>query len=291
MALTVNGQIVPDEQIRHESDRLAVDPRWNGITDEGERARLLCQAAELSAVHQVLLEQQAASDPRPVDSAVISQEIERLKADGRCRPAFDDSHLRRQLEQIFRVDRLKREFVANAAQASEAELETFYAANRDNFRSGEMFHAAHIVRHVNERQLEDQARAAIEAALAELDRGIDFGVVAESYSDCKGNGGDLGRFAAGYMVDEFERAIRSLEPGQRTGVFTTPFGFHIAELRGKWPGGPAEFEDVREDIARVFQAMAEHREYLCQMETLRTRADIRRLPDSASQSAASAHSG
>lgn len=82
------------------------------------------------------------------------------------------------------------------------------------------------------------------------------------------------------MVDEFERAIRDLEPGQRTGVFTTPFGFHIAELRGRLPGGCASFEEVREDIERVLTAMHEHRAHLHRIEELRCRAEIKWIPDS-----------
>jgi hypothetical protein len=45
------------------------------------------------------------------------------------------------------------------------------------------------------------------------------------------------------MVEEFEDAIRDLKPGSRTGIFRTPFGFHIAELRGKVPAGQVGFEE------------------------------------------------
>ena len=139
------------------------------------------------------------------------------------------------------------------------------------------FEAAHIVRHVNEEQTEEQARAAIESALAELESGAKFSEVADRHSDCKGNGGDLGLFAAGVMVPEFEEVIRTLEPGQRSGIFTTPFGFHIAELRAKEPGGPADFEDVRDDIKHGLTAMSEHGALLRAVAGLRARADIRRI--------------
>lgn len=75
------------------------------------------------------------------------------------------------------------------------------------------------------------------------------------------------------MVQEFEDAIRGLEPGQRTGIFTTPFGFHIAEPRAKLPAGAATFEEVRGDIERVLTM--QHRQYLKAVADLRSRADIR----------------
>ncbi|MGA2739380.1 MAG: peptidylprolyl isomerase [Bryobacteraceae bacterium] len=126
--------------------------------------------------------------------------------------------------------------VESAPKPTAEEVEAFHRTNRENFRMPEMFHAAHIVKHVNEEQSEEQAEAGIQAALADLERGVPFAEAAEIHSDCKGNGGDLGKFPPGHMVEEFEAAISALQPGERTGIFTTPFGFHIAELRAKAPG-------------------------------------------------------
>ncbi len=77
------------------------------------------------------------------------------------------------------------------------------------------------------------------------------------------------------MVQEFEDAIRPLEPGQRTGIFTTPFGFHIAELRARIAAGPATYEEVRADIERVLALQNQHQVYLRAVAELRSRADIR----------------
>ena len=71
-------------------------------------------------------------------------------------------------------------------------------------------------------------RSAAEQALKALESGDDFAGVAERFSDCKGSGGDLGWFQAGTMVTEFESEIRKIGVGGRTGVFVTPFGFHVA---------------------------------------------------------------
>jgi parvulin-like peptidyl-prolyl isomerase len=157
--------------------------------------------------------------------------------------------------------------------------------NRENFRNPELFHAAHIVKHVNHEQSEEQAEAAIQVALAELERGDPFAEVAGRHSDCKDKGGDLGQFPAGYMVQEFDDAIRPLEPGQRTGIFKTPFGFHIAELLEKTDAAPSSLEEVRADIERVMTMMNEHEAYLRAVAELRSRAEIRWVP--AFQTAAS----
>ena len=118
----------------------------------------------------------------------------------------------------------------------------------------------------------------IETALSELEAGTPFTEVAERYSDCKGNGGDLGRFPPGEMVDEFEQALRAIEPGKRTGIFRTPFGFHIAELRAWNRDALAPFEDVHEDIRRVLTMSSEHHAYQQAVHSLRQKAKITRAP-------------
>lgn len=114
--------------------------------------------------------------------------------------------------------------------------------------------------------------------MSELQGGAPFAEVAERHSDCKGTGGDLGEFLAGMMVSDFEDAIRNLKPGERTAIFRTEFGLHIAELRQKTAAGPLPFEEVQDDIVRVLTRIQEHREYQRVVAELRSRADIRYIP-------------
>jgi hypothetical protein len=279
MPIVVNGEAIPEAVIREERDRVSRDLRWTSIPNVAERTQRIQDAAEHSAVNRVVFEQAAARDPRPVDPAAVEREVERQKLAGACRTAYDDRLLRRWIEQQLRMKRLASEFTACAKKPSFHEVLAFYDANRMNFGNPDRFHAAHIVCHVNPDRSEENARAEIEIALTELARGDDFASVVERHSDCKDNGGDLGFFPAGEMVPQFEAVIRQLEPGQRTGIFKTPFGFHIAELRGRKLGGSAPFEDVRGDIERVLSAISEQREFLRSVAVLREGADVRRLAD------------
>jgi hypothetical protein len=45
MPYLVNGQIVPEDLIRREVDRLGRDPHWQTISEVEERSRLLREAA------------------------------------------------------------------------------------------------------------------------------------------------------------------------------------------------------------------------------------------------------
>jgi peptidyl-prolyl cis-trans isomerase C len=224
MPYFVNGQPVPEELVRQESERIARDLRWRDISDEAERARRIHAAAEQAAIDRVLVEQAAAGDPRPVDPNMVASEVQRLKGQWGCRAAFDDGQLRQWVERGFRVQRTTQEMVAGAAKPTAPQIEAFYNANRDHFRKPGACSTPRTSSSTSTATTpKAQARAGIEAALVELERGDPFAEVAERHSDCKGNGGDLGQFPAGHMVQEFEDAIRALEPGQRTGIFTTPF--------------------------------------------------------------------
>lgn len=279
VVILVNGQPVPEELIREESARIGRDPQWSTIQDPAERAKRLRAAAEHCAQDRVLIEQAAERDPRPVDSVLLEQELARQEAQWGCRSAFDREELRRLTKRNLRVQRIREEMIAGAIQPTVEELEAFFNANLDQFRRPEMFHASHIVKYVNHEQTEEQAEAGIETALAELNRGEPFGEVANRHSDCKDKGGDLGQFPAGHMVDEFEQAIRALEPGQRSGIFTTPFGFHIALLHSREAARLASFEEVRAGIERVFKFAREHDAYLRAVADMRSRADIQWVPE------------
>ena len=277
MPFLVNGQLVSEDLIREESGKFAHDPGLENIRDELERSLRLRQMAEESAIGRVLLEQAAVQDPRPIDPHFVELEMGKRTGVGR-----------KQVELQLRVERTVGEMTAAAPAPAPDEIEAFFHAHRENFRWPEMFHAAHIVRHVNGWRSEEEARALIEDALAELERGASFSEVAERYSDCRENGGDLGVFAAGAMVEEFEQAIRALEPGEHTGIFATPFGFHIAELRGKTPARQARFEEVRDDIERGLTAMNRHRCLLRAVAELRSRAKVERISRKDAETLASA---
>jgi parvulin-like peptidyl-prolyl isomerase len=278
MPYLVNGQLVPEELIREEFQRIGRDPQWRSIPDLAERANRLRAAAEQCAQDRILIEQAAASDPRPIDATALGQAIQQQKAQWGCRSAFDENQLRQFTERNLRVQRTRQEMVTAAARPTVEQIEAFFNANQGNFPRPELFHASHIVKHVNHEQSEEQAEAGILEALAELERGAPFAEVAVRYSDCKDKGGDLGQFPAGNMVQEFDEAIRVLEPGQRSDVFTTPFGFHIAQLHSVTAAGQASFEEVRASIERVLNFASEHQAYIQAITEMRSRADIRWVP-------------
>ena len=275
MPYLVNGQLVPEELIREEMGRIGRDSRWQSISDLSERGARLRAAAEECAQDRILIAQAAAQDSRPIDASAVEQELARQQAQWGCRRAFDLAELRRLTELNLRVQRVRQEMVAGAEKPTLQEVEAFFNTHSDKFPRPEMFHASHIVKYVNHEQSEEKAEEGIEVAWEELEHGEPFADVAKRHSDCKDKDGDLGEFPAGQMVEDFEEEIRALEPGQRSEIFSTPFGFHIALLHAKKPAGTAALEEARAGIERVLTFAREHEAYLQAIAEMRSKADIR----------------
>jgi hypothetical protein len=278
MPILVNGEIVPAELLREEERRLGQLPEWQTIPDALEKRMRLRQAAESCAIDRVLLRQQADQDSRPIDPALIATQVQRLMTAATCRVLFDDGPLSRQIEMHLRLERTMRELMGPLPQPTEDEIARLYQARRGDFQRPEIVHAAHIVKHVDETHPESDARAGIEGALAALERGEPFAAVADRYSDCRGNGGDLGFFARGVMVEEFDDVVFAMKPGERSPIFRTPFGFHIAELHSRRPGGGvAELREVADTIGHFLTGMREQEAARGVAERLRRQAQIRRV--------------
>lgn len=103
---------------------------------------------------------------------------------------------------------------------------------------------------------EEDAKAKAQKVYAELKAGKDFAEAAREYSDDRSNkdkGGDLGAFARGMMVKEFEDAAFALKPGEISEPVKTAYGWHIIKVEKLGKDIPAV------DKARLTQALARQR--------------------------------
>ncbi|MCO6188195.1 peptidylprolyl isomerase [Rhizobium sp. L1K21] len=106
-------------------------------------------------------------------------------------------------------------------------------------------HARHILV-----KTEDEAKAII----AELDKGADFVTLAKEKSTgpSKDDGGDLGYFGPGRMVQPFEEAAFALNPGEYTKTpVQTQFGFHVIKVEDKREAAPPPLDQVKDQIRQL----------------------------------------
>lgn len=147
-----------------------------------------------------------------------------------------------------KIPKLIEAVTAHVPDPSEKEMKEIYNKHRSMFVSPEQVHASHIVRHARTPAERTGAFLAISEAKKALDNGESFESVAARMSDCAGQSGDLGVFPRGQMVQEFEDVVFAMQPGERSDVFLTDFGYHIAKLHRKIPPQPIKFEAVKGNI-------------------------------------------
>jgi peptidyl-prolyl cis-trans isomerase C len=115
---------------------------------------------------------------------------------------------------------------------------------------GTEYNAAHIL-------VETEAEA--QAIVAELEGGADFATIARERSKDPGSGaqgGDLGWFGPGMMVEPFEQAVVALEPGAVSAPVETQFGWHVIRLNETRPVPVPTLEEVRDQIAGELEQAA-----------------------------------
>ncbi|MDR1797767.1 MAG: peptidylprolyl isomerase [Clostridiales Family XIII bacterium] len=132
---------------------------------------------------------------------------------------------------------------------TDAEVQAFYDENPDYFVVPMSFEASHIL--IEDAEHTPEKLAEIEAILARVQAGEDFAELAKEYSEDSGsaaNGGELGSFSEGDMVEPFEEACKALNPGEVSGIVETDYGYHIIKLTSKTDAGVTPVEDVSESI-------------------------------------------
>ena len=69
----------------------------------------------------------------------------------------------------------------------------------------------------------------------QIEAGTDFGDVAKEHSSCPSGaqGGDLGEFGPGQMVQEFDEVVFSGDLNKVHGPVKTQFGFHLLEITSR----------------------------------------------------------
>lgn len=100
------------------------------------------------------------------------------------------------------------------------------------------------------------AKAKADSILSAIKKGADFATMAQEHSEDISNaskGGDLGFFGWGKMVDEFQQAAFSLNPGQVSNVVETQFGYHIIKVDEKRKNELQDYETMKPQIRNQLQ--------------------------------------
>ncbi len=117
----------------------------------------------------------------------------------------------------------------------------------------EQVSARHILFATTESMTDDQkneVKAKAQSVLDRINNGESFEDLAKEFSEdpgSKDSGGDLGFFARGVMMPEFENAAFALEKGQVSNLVQTSYGWHIIKVDDKKGEVKGTFSDWLEE--------------------------------------------
>jgi len=140
---------------------------------------------------------------------------------------------------------LTKKVMEDYVKITDDEVKSYFEENKDAYNQQEQVEASHIL-------VEDEKTA--KEVIKKLKDGEDFAKLAKEYSTdtgTKDDGGYLGYFGKGEMVEEFENAAFAMKKGSISSEpVKTDYGYHIIKVTDKKEAKEAVFEDVKD---RVYQ--------------------------------------
>ncbi|QAV25982.1 peptidylprolyl isomerase [Neobacillus thermocopriae] len=138
------------------------------------------------------------------------------------------------IRDMVKLDLLRQKAAMEDMKVTDEELKKYYNEYKPKVK------ASHIL-------VDDEKTA--KDIKAKLEKGEDFAELAKEYSKDTGsaqNGGDLGWFGPGKMVEEFEKAAYALKVGEISDPVKTQFGYHIIKVTDKEE--KKSFDEMKEEI-------------------------------------------
>ncbi|HRR32675.1 MAG TPA: peptidylprolyl isomerase [Kiritimatiellia bacterium] len=285
----VNGQVIPQDAIQFELERLVRFYAEHGVSQDQIRAQLpdLVQKATEQAIGTKLLMDEAARLDFPVSDADLDEQVAKIIDQVGGEEAFrralqqqntTEAAFREQLKRGRRVDKLIEKTVADVPDPTEAEIEAYFNAHKEEFAQGERVLAQHILiaPDGDTQTSKDEAKAKIAAIRERVLSGKSFADEAAAHSMCPSgkDGGSLGWFSRGMMVPEFDAAAFSMKVGDVSDIIETQFGYHLIYKSDHEPAGEVDFAQVSDKIRDLLRHARRGERVSAYVSELREKAQI-----------------
>ncbi|MEO8306346.1 MAG: peptidylprolyl isomerase [Betaproteobacteria bacterium] len=226
-----------------------------------------------------------------IDDTQVERAIARIAQDNKLsadefRKAIEKEGLtftryRDEVRNEITLQRLREREVEGRVYVSEAEVDLFLSTLNSQSGTDVEYRLAHILVLVPDQATPEQIDARlkkIEEALRQLRSGGEFGQVAASFSDAPDalKGGELGWRQTARLPTVFVEPVRSLKPGQFSGVLRSASGFHVVkllEVRDRNAPTVVEQTRVRHILIKVNEITSEA-EAKIKIDRIRDRIDL-----------------
>ncbi len=195
---------------------------------------------------------------------------------------IDWEEYRKEIKKQFQRMQFVQAKVGNRVRVTKEDIREAYEKEQAGQNREYEYRASHIIFRVKKDAPEEEVMHQREKAMEILGKvraGEDFAALARTYSEgpTARNGGDLGYFQKGIMVQVFEDACVKLKVGETTDLVRTPFGFHIIKLTDKRPLAGEDFETAKGRLQGRLADEQREREMGVWMKALREKAYVRIL--------------
>lgn len=156
----------------------------------------------------------------------------------------------------------------SAVTVSDEDIQAFYSANQEKYARPKAVEARHILiradENAPEETVEEKRLAALNVYEMATKGGQDFAELARTYSEdgSKDQGGYLGTFEQGQMVQPFSDKAFSMKAGEISEPVRTRFGWHVIKVEAVNEARQQALAEVRSDIEnRLIQQETENQAY------------------------------
>ena len=211
--------------------------------------------------------QQAVIKADPKNREIMLRNLVTIMAvsDAARRQGFDKERAVKRQTQILTDEHLAKSYIQKRMlpqiKVTDKDVEAYYKEHAKEFEKPETVKARHILIGFKEGIKDEEKKELKKKAEKVHDKakgGDDFAKLAAEYSDDPGSktkGGDLGFFARGTMVHEFENAAFALKPGELSSIVETPYGYHIIKVDEKKAAETPAYDSIKEQVqAKATQA-------------------------------------
>lgn len=213
-----------------------ITPPPNDVLDKQVLQRLIIERALLQYAKQSGIR---------VDDTTVERTILRVAQENKLSPeefrkVLEKEHIpyanyRDDLRRQIIIQRVREREVDSKVMVTDAEVDNYLATVASQAGGDSEYHLSHIYITVPEQAtpaVVDASRKRAEVALDEIKAGKSFGEVAATFSAAPdaSSGGDLGWRTSARLPTVFADVVRTLKPGEVSGILRSPAGFHIVKL-------------------------------------------------------------
>src|SRR6266852_713464 len=239
----VNKEVITQYELAERMNRVRkeLERRGTSLPDRGEIER---QVLERLIIEKVQLQYARETGVR-VDDLELDRTVSRVAEGSKLsltefrqtleRDAIRFDRFREDLRNEILMNRLRDREVTGKITVSEGEIENLLLEQGERKDTATEYDIAHILVRVPEQATPEQLetrRARAEEAVKRLRDGAEFAQLAATYSDAPDalQGGVMGWRSQQRLPELYVEALASLKPGDISGVFRSPAGFHVLKL-------------------------------------------------------------